>query len=206
VSAAATDTSPTNCAERKTPKHGIGYEQHPDECDDEHGAAEENGAARGLRGDDDRLLLRPAGDAFFAVTGDDEEGVVDPERETHARDHVDDEDRQRERVREHAGQADGDEDGKDREDQWHEPADDRSEHEQQNDQRGRQAKRELAGLQVVLRQGIEVVRESVVAGDVHGEAVATLLRPNHRVDRRDVSRLANGDQHGVPIGRHTTPD
>ena len=93
-------------------------------------------------------------------------------------------------------------DRQDSEDQRNQPADNRPEHEQKDDQRCGKSDPELSGLQIVLRQGVEVVRERVVTGDVHREAVASVLRPNHRIDRCDVPGLANLDQHGVPVRGH----
>ena len=113
----------------------------------------------------DRVELLAAAAALLAVAGDDEERVVDPEREAHPGEHVHDEDRELERLREERGEPQRDDDRDDRHQQRDEPGDDRAEHEQEDDQRRGQAELELALLEILLREQVEVVVERLVAGD-----------------------------------------
>ncbi len=105
----------------------------------------------------------PASVPLLAVPGDDEERVVDPERETHAREHVHDEDRQLELLRDDGRQSERDEDRDDRHQERDEAGDDRAEHEQEDDERGRQAELELALLEILLGEEVEVVVERLLA-------------------------------------------
>ena len=94
---------------------------------------------------------------LLAVAGDDEQRVVDPEREAHADQHVHDEDGEVELEREQRDEPERDEDREDREQHRHEPRDDGAEHEHEHDQRRRQPEGELAVLEVPLRLLAEVV-------------------------------------------------
>ena len=114
------------------------------------------------------VLLAPLG-PLLAVAGDDEQGVVDPEREPHPREHVDDEDGKLEPLGEERDEAEGDDDRDARHQDRNEPRHDRSEDEQEDDERCRKAELELAGLEVLLREQIEVVVECLVTGDGDGE-------------------------------------
>ena len=144
-------------------------EQHSEHGDDEDAAAEEDGPARGGAGGLDRRELAPPLASLLSVTGNDEERVVDPQRETHAGEHVDDEHRELELLREQRGQAERDDDRHDRHQERYEPGDDRAEDEEQDDERGGQSELELAVLQVLLRKEVEVVVERLRARDRHGE-------------------------------------
>ena len=99
VSAASTATMPTRIAPSAEAAHDrVGHEQHPEQRDHERHAAEEHRAAR--RGAGRAIassLSRPAR-ALLAVAREDEQRVVDPEREAHSREHVHDEDRELERL------------------------------------------------------------------------------------------------------------
>ena len=139
--------------------------------------------------------------ALLPVAGDDEERVVDPEREAHAREHVDHEDRELELLRDERRQPERDDDRHDRHQQRHEPGDDRAEDEQQDDERGRQAELELAVLQVLLREQVEVVVERLVACHRDGERAAFVERLDLLderlglvvVEERDRDRSSRGD-------------
>jgi hypothetical protein len=133
------------------------HEQHAEHGDDEGRAAEQHRAARGRARDSDRVELRLAFAALLAVPRDDEERVVDAEGEPHAREHVHDEHGEAERLRQHRRQPERDDDGHDRHEDRHEAGHDGAEDEQQDDEGCRQAELQLAGLQVVLREVIEVV-------------------------------------------------
>ena len=121
--------------------------------------------------------------SLLAVAGDDEERVVDSEREPHARQHVDDEDRELELLRQERRQPERDHDGDDRHEEGHEPGDDRAEDEQQDDQRGREAELELTLLEILLREQVEVVIERLVARDRDGER-AVIFDGLHLLDQR----------------------
>ena len=68
-------------------------------------------------------------------------------------------------LREDGGQSERDHDRDDRHQQRDEPGDDGAEDEQEDDQRGRQAELQLALLEVLLREQVEVVVERLIAGD-----------------------------------------
>ncbi len=179
--------------------------QHPEHCDDERAAAEKHGAAGGgARGCDGRVLFAPVS-PLLAVARDDEQRVVDPQRESHRDEHVHDEHRELDRLRHERCQPERDDDRDDRHQQGDEPCDDSAEDEQQDDQRCRQPELELPRLQVVLRQLVEVVVERLVAGDGDEER-RIAVRPLD--DRKEVSRAVvydeHGDDHRVPVLRHET--
>ena len=113
----------------------------------------------------DRVVLGEPVRALLAVARDDEQRVVDPEREPHPREHVHDEDRELELEREDRDEAERDDDREDRHQHGHEPGDDGAEDEHEDDERGRQAEGELALLEVLLRLLAEVVVRRAVAGD-----------------------------------------
>ena len=98
----------------------------------------------------DRVGLRPSARALLAKARDDEQGVVDPEREPHPGQHVHDEDGEAERVRDERAQPERDDDRDEGHQQRNEPGDDRAEDENEDDERRRQADPQLAGLEVVL--------------------------------------------------------
>ena len=79
-----------------------------------------------------------------------------------------DEDRELELLRDERRQPERDHDRDDRHQQRHQPGDDRAEDEQQDDQRRGQAELELAVLEVLLREEVEVVIERLRAR--HGDA------------------------------------
>ena len=95
--------------------------------------------------------------ALLAVAGDDEERVVDPEREPHAEEHVHDEDGEAELEREQRDEAEPDHDRDDRHQHGNQSGDDRAEHEQQDHERGGKPEAKLTVLQVAGREGAEVV-------------------------------------------------
>src|SRR5262245_7294990 len=90
-----------------------------------------------------------------SVARDDEERIVDPEREPHPGQHVHEEDRERERGRDRRAQAERDHDRDDRHQQRDEPGHHSAEHEDQDDQRRGETELELARLEVVLREVVE---------------------------------------------------
>ena len=72
---------------------------------------------------------------------------------------------------------------------------------QQHDQRRREAELELARLEVVLGEVVEVVVERPLAGHHHAEAVPAVALLDHRQERIDVGLSLDPDQDGVPVAR-----
>ena len=163
------------------------HEEHPEQGDDERAAAEEHGPAGRRAGEADRVgLLQPVR-PFLAEARDDEERVVDPERQPHPGEHVHDEDREVELQREQRDEPEADQDREDRHQHRHEPGDCSAEDEEEHDQRGRKPELELSVLEVALGERVEVVGDGVIAGDGDGEAgrrVRLLHNRQHRLDRR----------------------
>jgi hypothetical protein len=85
VSAAATDAIPTRIAPRGEAAHDRRlHEQQPGHREHERTAAEQDRAARRRSGHGDRVELLEPSRALLAEARDDEQGIVDPEREAHA--------------------------------------------------------------------------------------------------------------------------
>ena len=97
-------------AQGEAPQDGVGDQKHAEHREHKRDAAEEDGPTRSSPGRHDRVdLLQPA-TAFFPVTREDEERVVDPKGEAHRRDHVHDEERDFERLPDECGQGNRDHD------------------------------------------------------------------------------------------------
>ena len=174
-------------AQRQAAQDRVGHQQHPAHREHEGHPAEEHGAARGRAGRHDRVDLLETAAALFPEAGEDEERVVDPEREPHRRDHVHDEERDLERLPHQGGQGDRDHDREQPQQHRHEARDDRPEDEQEDDQRRRQPDEELALLQILLRELLEVGVGGQRAGDRDLEAVLAVLRL-HELDERERRR------------------
>ena len=206
VSAAITETIPTRIApDGEAPHDRALDEQEPEHRQDEGAAAEEHGAACGRARAGDRVVLLRSRGPLLAEARDDEERVVDPERETHAGEHVHDEDRKLEPLREEGGQAERDDDRDDREHERHRRADERPEDEDEDDERGRQPDPELPVLEVALRELVDVVvgRLGARHRDLESAPAVFLLDRLDDVDDR-LLRIAfelDRDQDGVPIRR-----
>ena len=158
-----TSTAPSGEAAEDRVRH----EQHPGQRDHERRAAEEDRAARRSPGRLDRIeLLHPAC-PLLAEAGDDEERVVDPEREAHAREHVDDEERDLPHLTDDRNERQREDDRDDRQQHRHERGDDGAEDDQQHEQRRREAEEELAFLQILVRKREQVVVGRELAGDRH---------------------------------------
>ena len=99
-----------------------------------------------------------AGRPLLAVARDDEQHVVDADREAHHRDHVRHEERQLVGLADERGQRERDHDRDDREPDRQERRDERPEDQQQHDQRDRDADRLTLG-KVGLRGLVDVVRD-----------------------------------------------
>lgn len=180
-------------------------EQEPQHGQDEGAAAEEDGAARGRPGRGDRVDLLLPYRPLLAEARDDEEGVVDPECEPHAREHVHDEDRELEPGRQDGDEAEPDRDRHEGQDQRQGGGDERAEHEDEHHQRGRQPELELALLEVVLRDLVEIGVGGESAGHRHLEAALAVLgaddldHPFHAL--LGVACQPDRDEDGVPVGR-----
>src|SRR5580704_13355231 len=124
------------------------HQEEAEQRDHEGRAAEEYGPAGGRGGHrDGGVLIEPAG-AFLPETGDDEERVVDAERQAHAGHHVDDEDRQAELLGNDGGDPEADDDRHQGHEHRHESGDHGPEHEHQDDDGDRQPEVDLAVAQV----------------------------------------------------------
>ena len=135
------------------------------------------------------------------IAGDDEERVVDPEREAHPRDHVHHEDREVERLADERREPERDDDRDERDEHRHQPRDDRAEDEEQHDQRRRQPELELSLLEVLLREHREVPVRRELAGDRRLEPVACgrVDGLDHPLDARvTVAREADRDHRRAP--------
>ena len=168
------DGADDHCTGREAAKHVRPHDEEPEQRDDEGAAAEEDGAACRRPRALDRGLLVETASALLAKARDDEQRVVDPEREAHRRHHVDDEDRKRELPREQCRDTETDDDREDPEQYRHQAGDDRAEHEHQHDERNRQPEPELTMCEVLRRLGGEVVPDRVITGDRRGEATLPL--------------------------------
>ena len=135
------------------------------------------------------------------IAGDDEQRVVDPQREAHRAQHVHRVERQVVRLAEQRRQAERDEDRDDRQDQRHETGDDRAEDEQQDDERRRQPEEQLAGAQVVGGELALVGVRRPLTGDrgVVGRLVVETL--HDVVDVLDIVLAveAEPDEHGLRV-------
>ena len=89
-------------------------------------------------------VLREPARPLLAVAGDDEQRVVDPERQPHPGEHVHGEDREVELEREQRHDPEADEDRDERHQHRDQAGDDGAEHEHQDDERRGQPERELA--------------------------------------------------------------
>ena len=183
------------------------HEQHPEQGDHERAAAEEHRPARCRAGEADRVRLLEPSRPFLAEARDDEERVVDPERESHPGEHVHDEHREAELEREQGDEAEADQDREDRHQHRHQARDHSAENEEEHDQRGREPELELAVLEVALGQRVEVVCDRVVARDRDCEAGRTaclLYERQHRFDRR-IALHGELNQGRVPVARDERP-
>ena len=93
-----------------------------------------------------------AGRPLLAVAGDDEQHVVDADREAHHRDHVRHEERQLEDLADERGQRQRDDDRDARQHQRQQGRDERAEHDQQDHERDRDADRLAASDEVASRR------------------------------------------------------
>ena len=164
------DDADDHGAQAEAAQGRVGHEQHRDHGQRERGPAEDD-RARGRAGDGQDRFARPAAAvAFLAQAGDDEQRVVDAEREAHRDDHVQDEQVERERLPDDRGDGERDDDRDDRHQHRDRHAEQRADHQQQHDECGRQPELQLALAQVARGELLEVAVERVAARDVRGEA------------------------------------
>jgi hypothetical protein len=185
-------------------QRGVGHEEHAEHRQHERDPAEQHRAGGGLRNGEDRLARGRAVVAFFAQPRHDEQRVVDAQGQAHGDEHVYDEQVELEGLADHRDQAHRDDDRQDRHHQRDGRADQRPEHQDQHDQRRRQPELQLALLQVLLGDLVEVVADRVLAGDVHREpvrAVRALYRRDDVLHRRHLRLIGHhdGQQRGVPV-------
>jgi len=166
------DDADEDGADRQAAQDRVGHEHHAGEREHEGDAAEDHGAARRRARGRDRVELLPPAPALLAVARDDEERVVDAEREAHAREHVDDEEGELERLSDERGEGERDGDRDEGEEDGDETGDNRSEDEHEHDQSRRQPEQELALLQILLRERLEVAVGAELARDGGLEAAA----------------------------------
>jgi hypothetical protein len=164
--------------------------------------AEEHGPAGGRGGHRDGCVLIEPPAAFLPETGDNEQRVVDAERQAHAGHHVDDEDRQAELLRDDGGDPKADDDRHQGHEHRHESGHHRPEHEQQDDDGDRQPEVDLAVAQVTGGQCGEVIADRVSPGDRDGVPACAAGGPHAAHDGFDVCiiRRAQLDQGSVPPG------
>ena len=164
-------------AQAEAAQRRVGHEQHRDHRQRERGAAEDDRARRRARDGRGSLRACPAAAvALLAQPGDDEQRVVDAEREAHRDDHVQDEQVERERLPDDRGDGERDDDRDDRHQHRDRDAEQRADHQQQHDERRRQPELQLALAQVARGELLEVAVQRVAAGDVRREARASVRR------------------------------
>ena len=138
------DDADEDRARRQAAHDRVRHELEAGHRENERSAAEEHGAARrGPRRLDRVELLAPLG-ALLAEPAEDEERVVDPERESHPEDHVRDEDGEIEHLAEQRRQRRAPRRWRERPGRAGSRRRPRSEDEQEDDQGGRRAEEELA--------------------------------------------------------------
>ena len=166
----------------------------PQERDHEGRAAEENRSARRPSRRLDRRLLGATLAALLPEARDDEERVVDPEREPHRGQHVDDEERELPGLAHERDERERDRDRDDREQERDERGDDGAEHEQEDEQRRGEAEEELAFLQILVRDREEVLVGGELACDRRLERPR--IHPLDHLDHRLIPSSASGP---IPI-------
>ena len=134
----------------------VRQQQHAEQRQHDRDPAEQHRLARGRTGATDRVeLLEPAG-ALLAVARDDEQGIVDADREADHRDDLGDDEREVEREADQGGSPQRGGDRHDAEHDRDQPGHDRAEHEHHDDEGHEDADR-LALLQPFLREGDDLV-------------------------------------------------
>ena len=184
----------------------VGHEQHREHGQRERRPAEHHGARGGAGDGQDRFARPAAAVAFLAQAGDDEQRVVDAQREAHRDDHVQDEQVQRERLPDDRGDGQRDDDRDDRHQHRDRHAEQRPDHQQQDHECRRQPELQLTLAQIARGELLEVTIERVAARNVGREARAAVCALDARDQAGDplVLRLGEDDgQHGgVTVGRN----
>ena len=185
------------------------HEQHQREADGDGGTAEHDRATRCLHRPRDGLFAAAPGPMLLAIAVDHEQRVVDRDPEPDQHHEVREIGRQLHEVREDPEEPERDRDRRCREQQGKQERE-RAEDEDQDRHRDRNRDVELADLEVVGKDGVEVVLDRRLAGDVGARPrnrpgglphrVGVALRVG-RVQARDDGRRDDVARHGVD-GRH----
>ena len=159
-------------------------------------------ACRGAR-DGDCVLARAAGTALLAVAGDDEQRVVDPDRQAHHHEHVDDDEVEDEPLTDAGDDGQRDDDARDR----HSDRDDRRHDATEDDDQDEQREREpddLAAREVLLGGAAEVLVDRVLADDQRAEPVLPVRRDDALDDRLHIVAQLDEQQRAAAVFRHRT--
>ena len=149
----------------------------------------------------DGVDLVEAAVPLLAVAGDDEERVVDADREAHHRDHVGDEERELEGLAEQGGDADGNDDREDAEEERHSGRDERAEDEDQ-DERARSGCRSTRRVsRSFCACSAELVADAGAAGDEDLEALGAVRPHRRRRARRPMLSSASSWSPAMTKGR-----
>ncbi len=187
----------------EAPEHRHRDDQHPEESEHHGEAAEEDRAARGAARATDRLELLEALLPLFAVARDDEQRVVDADRQADHRDHVLHEHVEVEQLADERDQAERDTDREQAHQEGQDRRHDRAEHDDQDDQGDEQADR-LRLLHVLIGELHEVGEEGGLPGDLHRVGlvgVAGRDGPQIGDDRLRLVDDRDGDEGRLPVRR-----
>ena len=144
---------------------------------------------------------RAAGAALLAEAGDDEQRVVDPDRQAHHHEHVDDDEVEDERLADAGDDGQRDDDARDRHADRHDRRHDAAEDDDQDEQREREPE-DLAAREVLLGGAAEVLVDRVLADDQRAEPVLPVRRDDALDDRLDVVAQLDEQQRAVAVVRH----
>ena len=188
-----------------------GHEEHRGQRHDDGQRGEEHGFAGRRHGVLDRRERVLAFDAFFAVAADDEQAVVDPDREADHHREVHRPHRHRHEPADHVQEREAHRDTGEREQQRNTRGDQHAERDEQQDQRGQTA-HELGFVQRFGIDLVEVTPHRPFAGDLGACAgrehqladVGTELARRDRTLRVLVHDLVDGNERGATVGRDET--
>jgi hypothetical protein len=162
------------------------HEQHAGERDHHGEPAEEHGPVGRCSRHPDRFEVVPPALSLLAIARHDEQGVIDPDGETHHRDQVRDEEAPSPDLSEQTDDAEGHADREDPHDDRGDAGDQRAEDDQQDDDRHDDADR-LALLEVVFGDLLEVGGRGRLTEHVEVGAARRVLGLD-RVERSDEGR------------------
>jgi hypothetical protein len=158
------------------------HDEDPEQREHDRHPAEEHSTVRGRARVADRLEPVAPVQTLLAVTGHDEQGVVDPDSQADHRDHVLDEEREREGGSDQGGDAHRGRDREDSEKDRDHAGDDRTEDHDEHDE-GDDDPDALASLNVLFDDLLELVEQRCGAGDVRLESLWRLDRPHRSLER-----------------------